>query len=192
MNFLKKIYYSILRKRQRINKLSKIESPVYVAPHAKFSFHDRIEIERFTRIGDYCHIDGEGGVRIEEGTILAPRVVILTSSHNWDNSGLLPYNIEDKKEKVKIGKGVWIGWEALILPGVELGDGCVVGARSVVTKSFSKGSIIAGNPARLISKRKNIENIDSMTKNQNYFLKYKIEAKAYREGRDKPNNYFWV
>jgi len=55
----------------------------------------------------------------------------------------------------RIGENCFIGGCSLILPGVEIGDGCVVGAGSVVTKSVPPGSIVAGNPARII--RSNIE-----------------------------------
>ena len=50
----------------------------------------------------------------------------------------------------RIGRNCFIGGRALILPGVEIGDGCVVGAGAVVTKSVPAGSIVAGNPARVI------------------------------------------
>lgn len=50
----------------------------------------------------------------------------------------------------RIGRNCFIGGRALILPGVEIGDGCVVGAGAVVTKSVPAGSIVAGNPARII------------------------------------------
>lgn len=63
----------------------------------------------------------------------------------------------DVKEKigvrpVKIGKNCFIGCNALILKGTELGDGCVVGAGAVVSGKFEAHCVIAGNPARVIRK----------------------------------------
>ncbi|TNE75065.1 acyltransferase [bacterium] len=55
-----------------------------------------------------------------------------------------------KRESVVIGNKCWIGFNVIILKGVKLGEGCVVGAGSVVTKSFPAWSVIAGNPAKLI------------------------------------------
>jgi len=55
----------------------------------------------------------------------------------------------------RIGRNCFVGGRALILPGVEIGDGCVIGAGSVVTKSVPAGCIVAGNPAKII--RENIE-----------------------------------
>ena len=52
-----------------------------------------------------------------------------------------------------IGNDVWIGYKATILPGVDIGHGCIVGAQSVVTKDFPPYSVLAGNPARLIRSR---------------------------------------
>lgn len=53
-------------------------------------------------------------------------------------------------KEIKIGKDCFIGCNALILKGTELGDGCVVGAGAVVTGKFEAGSVIAGNPAKVI------------------------------------------
>jgi maltose O-acetyltransferase len=55
-------------------------------------------------------------------------------------------------EPIRIGKGCWIGANAVILPAVQLGDRVVVGAGAVVTKSFPADSVIVGNPARALEK----------------------------------------
>ena len=50
----------------------------------------------------------------------------------------------------KVGENCFIGGRSLILPGVEIGDGSIVGAGAVVTKSVPNGSIVAGNPAKIV------------------------------------------
>ena len=58
------------------------------------------------------------------------------------------------EEKVSIGDNVWIGANAIILPGVAIGNNCIIGAGSVVTKSFPSNCIIVGNPAKILSSNK--------------------------------------
>jgi virginiamycin A acetyltransferase len=61
-----------------------------------------------------------------------------------------------------VGNDVWIGYDALIMPGIKIGDGAVIGARSVVTKDIPPYSIAAGNPAKIIRKRFDDEIIDKL------------------------------
>ncbi|MGC8744001.1 MAG: CatB-related O-acetyltransferase [Verrucomicrobiia bacterium] len=91
-------------------------------------------------------------------------VILLGGNHRIDWITTYPFNIVLKeynyikghpstKGDVIIGNDVWIGHQATILSGVTIGDGAVVAARSVVTKSVEPYSIVGGNPARLIKKR---------------------------------------
>lgn len=70
--------------------------------------------------------------------------------------------------KIKIGNNVYIGNNALILPGVTIGDNVIIGAGSIVTKSFESNVAIAGNPAKVIG---NVETVLSNMLNYNMDLK---------------------
>jgi maltose O-acetyltransferase len=114
---------------------------------------DNFEIEPYVYIGPKCFINAEGGVHLGEGSILAPEVVILSSSHAYKVSSLLPYDVYDEHRPVKIGAGVWIGYRSMICPGVNIGDGAVIAMGAVVTKTVNAGDIVGGNPASVIGKR---------------------------------------
>ena len=108
---------------------------------------DPDDLNNMNSFGCYFQtMDGE--IKIGKGTYIAPNVGIITANHDIHN---LDEHIEGKN--VVLGKQCWIGMNSIILPGVELGDNTIVGAGSVVTKSFPEGnSIIAGNPAKIIKK----------------------------------------
>lgn len=92
------------------------------------------------------YINANNGVHIGDYTNLGPQVGIISSNHNFiDNDTIV------KAEPIRIGRFCWLGMSAKVLPGVVLGDFTIVGAGTVVTKSFPGGyCIIAGNPARVI------------------------------------------
>ncbi len=73
------------------------------------------------------------------------------SDKAWDNKG-----------DIIIGNDVWIGYEAVILAGITIGDGAIIGARAVVTKDVPPYSIVGGVPARLIRKRFSDETIAAL------------------------------
>lgn len=68
----------------------------------------------------------------------------------------------DNKGDTVIGNDVWIGYEAVILPGVHIGDGAVVGTRAVVTKDVPPYTIVGGVPAKPIRKRFSEETIEAL------------------------------
>ncbi len=61
-----------------------------------------------------------------------------------------------------IGNDVWIGYDALIMPGVKIGDGSIIGTRAVITKDVEPYTIVAGNPARVIRKRFDDKTIEKL------------------------------
>ncbi len=70
----------------------------------------------------------------------------------WDETPR-PTEAWDNKGDINIGNDVWIGFEAVILAGVHIGDGAIIGTRAVVTKDVPAYGIVGGVPARLIKKR---------------------------------------
>jgi virginiamycin A acetyltransferase len=69
------------------------------------------------------------------------------------------YHYPVNKDKLKIGNDVWIGYEAVILSGVTIGDGAIIGTRAVVTKDVPSYTIVGGVPAKPIRKRFDEETI---------------------------------
>ncbi len=117
--------------------------------HFTSSVGDNIQIGRSVWISfacsGNCYIQGINGVHIGDDTIFAPGVKIISANHAFAD-----FNSWPKKDPVIIGRHCWLGANAVILPGVTLGDNVIVGAGAVVTKSVPSNTIVAGVPARPI------------------------------------------
>ena len=105
-----------------------------------------IKIGKNVFINACCRFQDQGGIEIGDGSLIGHNTTIATLNHDFN---------PDKRANlhpgpVKIGKNVWIGSDSTILPGVEIGDGAIIGAGSVVTKNVPANSIAVGSPARVI------------------------------------------
>ena len=96
-----------------------------------------------------CLFDGRK-FRITTGSnvSIGPEATILTLGHDPRSA-----TFEDRGGDVVIGDRVWIGYRAIVLPGVCIGEGAVIGAGAVVAKNVEPYAIVAGNPARKIGER---------------------------------------
>lgn len=103
-------------------------------------------------VGIDCEIYGP--VTIGNDVMMGPEVVIYTSGHRFDRTDIpMMDQGSTKPEPVTIGNDVWIGRRVMIMPGVNIGDGCVIGAGAVVTKDIPPYSVAGGVPAKVIKKR---------------------------------------
>jgi virginiamycin A acetyltransferase len=84
----------------------------------------------------------------------------------WGLDGSDVTDAWDNKGDIVIGNDVWIGYEAVVMQGVRIGDGAVIGSRAVVTKDVPPYSIVGGIPAKVISKRFSEEVIEKLLKIQ--------------------------
>jgi maltose O-acetyltransferase len=124
--------------------------------------HDLAEIGDLVFEGDKKHLSvgastfigrvymaGHASIKIGDSVCINDGVKILTASHD-----VLDPEWKHTKAAVIIEDYVWIGTDAMILPGVHLKRGSVVGAAAVVSKTVAAGMIVVGNPARPVSKKR--------------------------------------
>lgn len=123
-----------------------------IAPPFHVDYGTNIHLGRCVEINVDCCLLDCNRIEIGDHSGLGPGVHIYTVGHPLDPAERLSggqfWNCISKP--VKIGENVWIGGRAVILPGVEIGDGATVAAGSVVTKSVPPRVLVAGNPARII------------------------------------------
>lgn len=106
--------------------------------------------ERCLRINGGIMIQAGNGVRLDRSVLIGPGVKIISGNHDLDDFG----NPSVPGAPIEIGEKCWIGANSVILPEVRLLPGTIVGAGSVVTRSFGEPNVVvAGNPARVVRRR---------------------------------------
>jgi maltose O-acetyltransferase len=135
------------RRELLLERLARVGEGVVIRPpfHCDYGFNISLGAGVFLNFN--CVILDVVGVAIGDKTQIGPGVQILTADHPRDAatraSGL------EFGRPIHIGRNVWIGGGAIILPGVTIGDDAVIGAGSVVTRDVPPGATAFGNPARV-------------------------------------------
>ena len=138
------------QKREQIlkNLLAEIGENCYIEPplHANWG--------KYTHFGNNVYANfnltlvDDTDIFVGDNVMFGPNVIIATAGHPVDpplREKVAQFNIP-----VRIGKNVWIGAGAIVLPGVTIGDHSVIGAGSVVTKDIPPNVVAVGNPCRVL------------------------------------------
>lgn len=176
IQLLRKLWYKynyIKLRRKQVKVFRTLKSygiNNYICQGVQFYSPEQITLGNHVWIGNNVKIDGRGTVNIGDGCIIARDTELISSNHYFQGDDLMevPYDKRFIAKPIVIGENVWIGIRVVVLPGVEIGEGAVIGACSVVTKNVPALAIVAGNPARVIRYR-----------DSEQYYKLKLEGKIY-------------
>ena len=109
-----------------------------------------IKIGDNSTFGAECFFGAAGGIEIGNDVIAGQYIRFHSENHKFNDLSQLIRKQGVTHKGIRIGNNCWIGSGAVFLDGVTVGDGCVIAANAVVTKSFQENSIIGGNPAKIL------------------------------------------
>jgi acetyltransferase-like isoleucine patch superfamily enzyme len=149
---------------KQIGWLTYVSSKSSVKNHHAISIGSRVEINPFVtlwpsllEIGDNSQINPGtaiyGKVKIGKYVMIAPNCMLTGGNHNYENTEQYIMQQGSTSKGIIINDDVWIGANTTVLDGVEIGEGAIVGANSLVNKDVPPFAIFGGNPAKLIKWR---------------------------------------
>ncbi len=124
----------------------KVGESVKVFPPIYSDFGMNLHLGEHVFINSGCCFQDQGGIEIGDHTLIGHQVVFATINHDVRPEERASMSFRP----IHIGKNVWIGSHATILPGVSVGDGAIIGAGAVVTKDVPSRAIAVGVPARVV------------------------------------------
>jgi maltose O-acetyltransferase len=143
---INKAEISLYKRRMHLSGKIRFRRPLFI------QHPENIHLGKDVAINRNCTFLAHGGISIGENTMIGPNVAILTVDHDYRVEGIGTHTAH-KISPVVIGRNAWIGANAVVLPGVTIGNGAIVAAGSVVTADVEENSIVGGNPARFIKAR---------------------------------------
>jgi galactoside O-acetyltransferase len=132
-----------LGRRTRVGR----HSMLYLRPGATLGIGDN------TVIGHYANLRPGGRMSIGCDVRIGQFVSVLGDNHRFDRTDVPIYQQGEEPHDVTIEDNVWVGAQAVILPGIRIGTGSVIGAGAIVTRDVPPFSVAVGNPARVIRSR---------------------------------------
>ena len=152
VNYFNYTHVAELRQATRTGKQN-------ISPMASFANGRNIVLGNRVNIGAHTNIwAGPGTARVVLGddVLIGPSVMITAATYRYNDGGPVNEQAMDEADII-IGRDVWLGYGAVVLAGVTIGDGAVIGACSVVKKDVPAFAIVAGNPAKVVGERRRPE-----------------------------------
>ncbi|GAB3754193.1 sugar O-acetyltransferase [Zhihengliuella somnathii] len=141
-------YHSPARIRVLLSELTgtPVDDTVTVFPPLSTDFGKNLRIGKRVFINAGCRFQDQGGITVGDDCLIGHNVVLATLNHDLDPS----HRGDLHPAPIVLGRNVWIGANATILPGVTVGDNAVIGAGSLVNKSIPANAVAVGTPAKVI------------------------------------------
>lgn len=128
---------------------AKIGKNVIIRPSAKFTYPWKVKIGDYSWIGDDVVLYSLGEIEIGAHTVVSQKSYLCTGSHDYTKNDFPIYS-----KKIIIEDECWLATDVFVSPGVTIGRGTVVGARSTVIKDLNSNSVYVGSPVKFIKNRK--------------------------------------
>lgn len=127
---------------------AKVESNVHVYPKVKIWAPWNLELGSETGIANGVTLYCQGKITIGKRSVISQGAHLVAGTHDYTQAGFPLIT-----KPINIGDHVWVAAETFIHPGVTIGNGCVIGARSVVTKNMPPWMVCTGHPCIPLKKR---------------------------------------
>lgn len=129
---------------------AKIGKNTVICRRAEILFPRGLKLDDNVAIGWFVDLDARGGIIVDHDTNISSHTKFITGSHDINDS-----KFKADFKPINVGHHCWIGTGAIILHGVNIGDGAVVAAGAVVTKDIPPYEVWGGVPAKFMKKRNN-------------------------------------
>ena len=135
---------------------------IALAPYLFPLSPDRLIIGKFVQIAHGVRFITASANHDMRGFSTYPFMNFMMTSETTSDDIKQMFECSENKGDITVGNDVWIGMEATIMPGVTIGNGAIIGAKSVVTKDIAPYTIVAGNPAQSVKKRFDGKTIETL------------------------------
>jgi putative colanic acid biosynthesis acetyltransferase WcaF len=127
---------------------AKIQGKPFVHQRSRINMPWNITLYDHCSIGDRTNLYALGEIEVKEGAIIAQEAYLSAGTHDFCDPRLPLVTA-----KITIGESAFVGTRAFIMPGINIGDGALIGACSVVTKNMPAWTVCAGNPCKSLKPR---------------------------------------